>query len=60
MIEKKGEKFPPTGRIEKRRAETDKIFAEMQDKERKERLAKTVRLRNLRLMSLKDAGPPHQ
>jgi hypothetical protein len=35
---------------EERKAETERVFTELQEKERKERLAKTLRLRSLRLM----------
>jgi len=47
----------PSSRVEKRRAETDRVFAEMQQKERAERLAKTTRLRKLRLLNDEDAAP---
>jgi hypothetical protein len=43
--------FAPSSRVEKRRAETDRIFAEMQQRERVERIAKTMRLRKLRLVN---------
>lgn len=52
-------KFPPTSRVEKRRAETDKIFAEMKEKERAERLAKTMRLRRMRLVKDESADSSH-
>lgn len=46
MTEHNSDSLPPTSRVEKRRAETDRVFAEIQEKERKERLAKTLRLHN--------------
>jgi hypothetical protein len=44
-------KFPPKSKVEKRRAETDKVFAEIKEKERAERLAKTMRLRGMRVLN---------
>lgn len=41
---------PPTTQIEKRRAETDKAFAEIKEQERTARLEKTMRLRRMRLV----------
>jgi hypothetical protein len=52
-------KFRPTSRIDKRRAETDRTFAEMKEKERKARLEKTERLRRLRMTSNKHDGQSH-
>ena len=39
---------------DERRAETERIFMELRDRERNERLAKTLRLRSLRLMRQED------
>ena len=56
MSNKETPGIAPSSRVEKRRAETDRVFAEMQEKERAERLAKTMRLRKLRLFN-EDAAP---
>ena len=39
---------------DERRAETERVFMEYREKERNERLAKTLRLRSLRLMRQED------
>lgn len=57
MSEKATPGIAPSSKVEKRRAEIDRVFAEMQQKERSERLAKTTRLRKLRLLSDEDAVP---
>jgi hypothetical protein len=49
----------PSTRVEKRRAETDRVFAVMQQREQAERLAKTMRLRKLRLVKDTDADQPY-
>jgi hypothetical protein len=51
--------FAPSNKVEKRRAETDRVFAEIQQKERAERLAKTLRLRQLRLLKVSNIDLPH-
>ena len=44
------QKAPPvSGRLDKRREETDKIFAIKMEAERKERIDKTARLKAMRL-----------
>jgi hypothetical protein len=49
----------PSTRVEKRRAETDRVFAVMRQREQAERLAKTMRLRKLRLVKDTDADQPY-
>jgi hypothetical protein len=57
MINVDSSRFPPRSRVEKRQAETEKVFLEMRDKERTERLAKTMRLRGLRLTNSNGDNP---
>jgi hypothetical protein len=42
-----------------RRAETDRVFTELREKERKERLEKAMRLRHLRLINHEGSGSSH-
>jgi hypothetical protein len=50
-MSEKREKEPSTKRTrEVRRAETDRVFVEINEQERKDRLEKTMRLRRMRLV----------